>query len=156
MKEREEATKQGKTTKKKMWIDITEELAKHGFNFTWEQVKGKWATLIAALKRTNDHNNRSGADKKTCTFQKELQEILHKNPSIQPVATSETSILKSGSKRKLGEAIAPLPDLSDDNTDSVESKDTNQPPKSEKCKRKSGSSEVIDFLKQYVDEQKKR
>ena len=25
MKEREETTKQGKTTKKKMWIDITEE-----------------------------------------------------------------------------------------------------------------------------------
>lgn len=47
-----------------MWIDITEELAKHGFNFTWEQVKGKWTTLIAALKRTNDHNNGSGADKK--------------------------------------------------------------------------------------------
>jgi len=38
----------------------------------------------------------------------------------------------------------------------VESKDTNQPPKSEKCKRKSGSSEVIEFLKQYVDEQKKK
>ena len=47
-----------------MWINNTEELAKHGFNFTWEQVKGKWATLIDALKRTNDHNNRSGADKK--------------------------------------------------------------------------------------------
>ena len=34
--------------------------------------------------------------------------------------------------------------------------DTNQPPKSEKCKRKSGSSEVIEFLKQYVDEQKSK
>lgn len=82
--------------------------------------------------------------KKTCAFQKELHEIAPKNPSIQPVATAETSILKAGSKRKL-----------DDNTDSVESKYTNQPPQSEKCTRKGRFSEVIDFLIQYVDEKKK-
>ena len=63
-------------------------MRKNGFSFSWEQVKGKWDTLIAALKRTNDHNNKSGADKKTFAYQKELEGILQGNPSIQSVATA--------------------------------------------------------------------
>ena len=47
-----------------MWLEIADVLKKNGFLFTWEQVKGKWGTLIAALKRTiDDHYNKSGADK---------------------------------------------------------------------------------------------
>ena len=127
---------------------------KKGVLFTWEQVKGKWGTLIAALKRTNDHNNRSGADKKTCAYQKELEDILQGNPTIQPVATAGTSILSKGSKRKTDESIGPLPDLElDENTESES--DQLQPPKQVKVKRKSGSSEVLDVLNQYIEEQKK-
>ena len=76
VKQREEATNKGKYTKKKMWLEIADVLEKNGFLFTWEQVKGKWGILIAELKRTNDHNSKSGADKKTCAYQKELEDIL--------------------------------------------------------------------------------
>lgn len=40
---------------------------------------GKWKTLVAALKRTEDHNNRSGSDNKSCAFQRELDDILGRN-----------------------------------------------------------------------------
>ena len=47
------------------------------------------------------------------------RDILHGNPTIQPVATAGTSILSKGSKRKTDESIGPLPDLElDENTES--------------------------------------
>jgi hypothetical protein len=45
---------------------------KEGYTFTWEQVPGMWKTLVTALKKTKDHNNKSGNDRKTCAFEKEL------------------------------------------------------------------------------------
>ena len=115
-------------------------------------MKGKWDTLIAALKRTNDHNNKSGADKKTFAYQKELEGILQGNPSIQSVATAGMSILSKGSKRKADESIGPFPDLElDENTES----ESNQPPMQIKVKRKTGSFEILNVFNQCNGEQKK-
>ena len=119
-------------------------------------MKGKWGTLIAALKRTiDDHYNKSGADKKTCAYQKDLEDILQGIPTIQTVTTAGTSILSKGIKRKTDESIGPLPDFQlDENTESES--DQLQPPKQVNVKRNSGSSEVLDVLNQYIEDKKNR
>jgi len=151
VKKRDDATQKGKNTKKKMWIHISEQLDTHGYKFSWEQVMGKWKTLVSALKKTEDHNNRSGSDKKSCAFQRELEDILGGNPTIKPTTTSGTKILNTCNKRKADE-VDQSESLSNDNDKEA---DPVQPPKTEKMKRRSGSSaEVLDFLKQYMDEQK--
>jgi hypothetical protein len=62
----EEKSNSGKITKKKMFIEITEKMHKEGYTFTWEQVQGRWKTLVTALKKTKDDNNKSGNDRKAC------------------------------------------------------------------------------------------
>ena len=84
-----------------------------------------------------------------------LKDILQGNPTIQPVATAGTSILSKSSKRKTDESIGPFPDFQlDENTESES--DQLQPPKQVNVKRNSGSSEVLDVLNQYIEEQQKR
>ncbi|XP_062583076.1 uncharacterized protein LOC134244842 [Saccostrea cucullata] len=95
MKNRMDDIQIGKITKKKMWTEISESLISKGFKFTGDQVMGKWKTLISALKRTKDNNRKSGSGKKTCPFQEELEEILDGNPSINPIATTSTTIEKN-------------------------------------------------------------
>ncbi|CAG2191637.1 unnamed protein product [Mytilus edulis] len=75
--------------KEENWLCIAEELQSHGYKFTLEQVKGIQKTLITALKRTRNRNNRSGSDKKACAFQQELKEMLGGNPSIEQTTTSD-------------------------------------------------------------------
>ena len=84
-----------------------------------------------------------------------LKDILQGNPTIHLVATAGTSILSKGNKRKTDESIGPLPDFQlDENTESES--DQLQPPKQVNVKRNSGSSEVLDVLNQYIEEQQKR
>lgn len=128
VKKRDDATQKGKNTKRKMWIDISEQLDTHGYKFSWEQVMGKWKTLVSALKRTEDHNNRSGSDKKSCAFQRELEDILGGNPTIKPTTTSGTQILNTCNKRKPDE-VDQSESLSNDNDKEA---DPVQPPKTEK------------------------
>jgi hypothetical protein len=40
-------------------------LCKEGYTFTREQVQGMWKTLVTGLKKTKDHNNKSGNDRMT-------------------------------------------------------------------------------------------
>lgn len=157
VKKRDEATQKGKNTKKKMWLCITEELASNGFKFTSEQVMGKWKTLITALKRTRDHNNRSGSDKKSCAFQEELEDILGGNPSIEPSTTSGTKILNTSTcnKRKVDEVVIDNDKVDEVDNDNNKEKEPVQPPKNEKKRRSGNSSEVVDFLKEYMEDQKR-
>ncbi|CAG2207627.1 unnamed protein product [Mytilus edulis] len=140
-----------------MWLCITEELASNGFKFTWEQVMGKWKTLITALKRTRDHNNRSGSDKKSCAFQEELEDILGGNPSIEPSTTSGTKILNTSTcnKRKVDEVVIDNDKVDEVDNDNNKEKEPVQPPKNEKKRRSGNSSEVVDFLKEYMEDQKR-
>jgi hypothetical protein len=57
MKTRSDENQTGRITKK-MWMEISESLKLKGYNFTWGQVKGIWKTLILALKRAKDNNNK--------------------------------------------------------------------------------------------------
>ena len=79
-----------------MFIEITEKMHKEGYTFTWEQVQGRWKTLITALKKTKHHNNKSGNDRKTGAFEKELDVMFEGNPA----ASSFSCIFPVKEKRK--------------------------------------------------------
>ena len=51
---------------------------------TIAQIKNKWKTLLAAYKRTRDHNNISGNCRRGCAFQEELDKVLCSKANIRP------------------------------------------------------------------------
>lgn len=83
-------------------MDIAGKIAQTGHTYTWEQVQGKWKTVNAAFKRTKDHNNKSGNDKK-CAFQKALEDMFQGNPTIKPAFIATSSVLpkKKEEQRKV-------------------------------------------------------
>ena len=50
---------------------------------TIAQIENKWKTLLAAYKRTRDHNNISGKCRRGCAFQEELDEVLCSKANIR-------------------------------------------------------------------------
>ncbi|KAH3698108.1 hypothetical protein DPMN_085627 [Dreissena polymorpha] len=56
---------QGKLRKKSMWEKISEEMREKGYNFSAEQVSGRWKTLIRAYKNIKAHNAKSDSSLKT-------------------------------------------------------------------------------------------
>ena len=63
-------------------------------------MQGRWKTLVTGLKKTKDHNNKSGNDRKTCAFEKELDIMFEGNPSIKPAASSSSCMFPVQEKRK--------------------------------------------------------
>jgi hypothetical protein len=137
-----------------MFIEITEKMHKEGYTFTWEQVQGIWKTLVTALKKTKDHNNKSGNDRKTCAFEKELDIMFEGNPSIKPAASSSSCIFPVQEKRK---------ELDSNCTEADENDEKNGNDKStcnseitcnkNKKQRKSNSSDMIDLMKDFITQQ---
>ena len=73
--------------KKALWKYITEELGRKGRagpNPTQAQTEGKWKTPIASYKRTRDHNNKSGNNRKECAFQTQMDDVLGDCASVSP------------------------------------------------------------------------
>ena len=90
----------GKGTKNKMYQEISTSLQKQGYNFTWEQGQGQLKTLITNFKTIKDQSNKSGNGRKTCAFNKELDELYDGNSTFcGPANTRETSMFQR--KRKL-------------------------------------------------------
>lgn len=75
-----------------MWEIIAREmkieLAKHGHERfpTYKQCNNRWTTMNKAYRATIDHNRKSGADRRTCYYFQELDEINHERPNVNPVA----------------------------------------------------------------------
>lgn len=125
--------------------------AEVGLKCTEQQVTNKWKSLKRSYKDIQDHNNKSGNDKKTHPFQNELDEIFKQKPTITPVATASSSTSseesgkeckneKKGIKRK-----HPHPH------------DDKSPEKECRSKiRHTQVSEVVSFLKNYAEKQEKR
>lgn len=94
-----------------VWRELAALLQKEEFNYTVEQVEGRWKTLLAAYRRVTDHNNTSGNDRKDFEFMSEMKEILVDNPTIQPQCTISSAeglrhllTMKNKTKRKLPDA----------------------------------------------------
>ena len=62
---------------------------------SWKQVETRWRTMVKQFKKTVDHNNKTGRDRKTCYFYEELSQIL---PNIVPELTISSSGLVNRKK----------------------------------------------------------
>lgn len=123
-------------------------LKKQCFNFTWEQDQGRIKTLITNLKKTKDHNNKSGNERKTWPFFKELEELFDGNLTFcGPVNTRETSIFQER-KRKYTDKKEDV-----DEEDDEEKKNETKKKGDVHTIKKSASNEMVDFLKENVKAQ---
>ena len=79
------------TTKKMMHEAISYHLKKEGYNYSADQVAGRWKSLMRAYKNTKDNNSISGSARKVFEFESNLDELFEKDPSIIPVLTLSSS-----------------------------------------------------------------
>ena len=71
-KEREHRFKDKKSKKKTLCEEITREMREQVYDYTGPQCETKFKNLKQGYTKTVDHNNKSGNDKKTCPYFKEL------------------------------------------------------------------------------------
>ncbi|XP_033756223.1 uncharacterized protein LOC117338967 [Pecten maximus] len=126
--------------KKVMWSKIAQCLRDQGYNFTPDQVAGRWKTITRAYKNTKDHNNKSGNSRKTYEYDTELDELMGDCPTVNPPHLQ--------SSRKSASQTIESEECSDTDVES-------QSPR-EKKPRKSNSSEILEFLRLHAAQQKER
>ena len=89
-KEKQANFTSGKMRKKEAWSTVAEAFnATDGVvvRVTSEQCANKWKKLEEKFKKTEEHNAKTGRERKTCEFYEELSDCLGDNPKIIPVAT---------------------------------------------------------------------
>ena len=78
--------------KKEVFDEIVEQFtATSGQLVTGEQCIRKWSKLLTKQKEVEDHNNKSGNDRKSWKFYNELSQCLAKDVSVKPTYTMESS-----------------------------------------------------------------
>ena len=94
----------GEATKKDVFEKIAEQFTKISSRVvTGEQCMRKWGKITSKQKEIEDHNNKSGNDKKTWKFYDELSGCLAKDPTVSLACTLESSMqLKDQNSVKLG------------------------------------------------------
>ena len=83
---------------KKITEDIEHELTKNKEFIvpTKVQVENKWKTIYNRYKKVTDHNNVSGNERKECPFYRELNDLFHNKPNVNPILT----ISSNGTEKK--------------------------------------------------------
>ena len=70
---------------------------------SWIKVESRWKTMLRSYKKTVDHNNKSGNDKRSCLFYSELNNLFGFKPNVKPHATLSSSGIgdssRAGTKR---------------------------------------------------------
>lgn len=69
-----------------VWQDISDALAKEGYNFSHLQCEDKWKYLKKVYTDTVDKNKQSGTAENTCPYFNEFHEIYGKAHSVNPPA----------------------------------------------------------------------
>lgn len=149
----------GKHTKKEIFNRIASEFNTicTDVKVTGEQCCRKWLKLEAAHKKIMDHNNTTGADKKTWKYFDEMESCIGGKPNVRPKFTIESSSSSS---------TADIADTADDDDSAEETEDDEigatkrkgkegaHGGKRRKRKRKSKSSaaEMLSFLSQYAEQ----
>jgi len=133
-----------------------------GYAYDAEQAEGRWKTLLAAYRRTVDHNNRSGNDRREMQYFQEVEDIVGANPTISPsvVISSSDGLThrqqQTGAKRKLTDAFADKDAgcSSSDGSASTSGNVTKQPVSKKQKKRAAKKEELVDWLGQYQEQAK--
>ena len=136
--------KSGLLTKKVMWDKVSTELKSKGFNYSPDQVQGRWKSLARGYKNVKDHNQKSGNDRKCYEYEDQLDDLFGNDPKIVPKVT--TSSLKR-SRITIG-------DIDKDDADSNVTSSSENKPRSEKKQKKSNDS--FEFIKCYIERQEER
>ena len=155
----------GKATKKDVFEKIAEQFTKiSGRVVTGEQCMRKWGKITSKQKEIEDHNNKSGNDKKTRRFYDELSGCLAKDPTVSPACTLESSMQSkdqnsvNGGGRKLSDDGSSSESLTEE-TCSDSSENKNKASKKGRCRKKpksrSSAAEMLQFLKSYGERREK-
>ncbi|KAL9972650.1 hypothetical protein ACROYT_G018999 [Oculina patagonica] len=150
----------GKATKKEIFNKIAEfNTIYKDVKVTGEQCSRKWQKLEAAHKKITDHNNNTGADKKSWKYFDEMESCIGGNPNVRPKFT-----LESSSSNTTDPASDDSDETDDDEIEGSQAgtssatkrkgKEGAHGSKQRKRKRKSKSSaaEMLAFLTQYAEQ----
>ncbi|XP_058814251.1 uncharacterized protein LOC131678254 [Topomyia yanbarensis] len=78
-------------TKQKMWQEIQERLQSYGYGFTTKQISNKFLKLEQSYKQTKDHNSKTGRDRRSCPYEKELDGMLKNTAAVNAFHTVDAS-----------------------------------------------------------------
>ena len=157
-KEKQANFTSGKMRKKEAWSTVAEAFnATDGVvvRVTSEQCANKWKKLEEKFKKTEEHNAKTGRERKTCEFYEELSDCLGDNPKIIPVATVASA--KAAASTNQREEASTTDDSNDESStlDSTSPKKKRKETPKKRRRSKSSASEMIDFLKEFREEKKK-
>ena len=135
----------GKHTKREVFAKIAFNFNKKAEHMvTGDQCLRKWNKLESNFKKVEDHNKKTGNDKKTMKYFDQLQECIGSDPNINPVISLESGHVSA--------------DDSSDGDESGESASTDGKPRKRPVrKRKSHSSaaEMLQFMTCYAEKREK-
>ncbi|CAM1154264.1 Uncharacterised protein g11145 [Pycnogonum litorale] len=70
---------------------IKERMEKENYSFTLEKLQNKYKSLVAAFKRAEDNNSKTGRSPNTCQYYEELSDLLGYKHSVHPVSLSSSN-----------------------------------------------------------------
>ena len=122
---------------------------------TGEQCSCKWLKLEASHKKITDHNNTTGADKRTWKYFHEMESCIGGNPSVRPKFTLESSsstadVLADDDSEESRDDEAQC--SAAESSSATIRKDTESGCKRRKRKSKSSAAEMLTFLSSYAEQ----
>ncbi|XP_068720369.1 uncharacterized protein [Montipora capricornis] len=138
----------GKSTKKEIFGKIAFSFNKQAPNslVTGEQCMRKWTKLETKLKEVEDHNSKSGNDKKSMKFQDMMVDCIGEKKNVKPEVIMEST----------GEDVG---SLSDNSAGGDDTESSGKSVVKQRVKRKhrshSSAAEMLTFLSSYSEKREK-
>ena len=153
-----------KATKKEVFDKIAEQFRKiSGRLVTGEQCMRKWGKITSKQKEIEDHNKKTGNDKKSWKFYEELSECLANDATVNPVCTMEsnvqvdepTSVNRNSNEQSDNESSSES--LTGETCSDSSGKRSKASTKRfrKKPRSRSSAAEMLDFLKCYSEKREK-
>lgn len=125
-----------------------------------DQCIRKWNKMVSKQKEIEDHNNKSGNDRKTWKYYDDLSKCLCEGASINPVCTMESSLhVQSGSHTEDEEFGNDNPDDALDNSSIVDGSSLAPTKGKRRCRKRptsrSSAVEMLNFLQEYSEKREK-
>ncbi|XP_024871873.1 uncharacterized protein LOC112454607 [Temnothorax curvispinosus] len=90
-RKREEDTKSGKISQRRVWDQISEVLRSHGHDVTGPQCQSKFNGMKKTFKSIKDHNSKSGNAPRAWLYIELMESLLGEKPFMKPVAVASSS-----------------------------------------------------------------
>lgn len=147
----------GKKTKKEIFDLIAFEFNKNCKEKVYgDQCLRKWGRLVSQHKEVEDHNKKTGNERKDWKFHDLMSECLNNDVSINPACTMESTAANVHFPRNISDQ-----GCGDDEDDEDESDEGPEAPqmKKKRCRKRpksrSSAAEMLDFLQSYSEKREK-